>query len=184
MSYEQTLYKELKDVVNPKLLAKNNRYKKWEYGYNPDYDFIVISKTGKIGKIIEIQNIKIALPATDEPYKRSEVKKEQRWQRFDYPKELNRIKSRFDWEEYPTDFKEKWYEYIDEEFKRREEGFHFYNNGSPIYITGTHYMYLQWSKIDVGAPDFRESNRLFFIFWEACKADKRCYGILPSQILI
>jgi hypothetical protein len=38
-------------------------------------------------------------------------------------------------------------------------------------------MYLQWSKIDVGAPDFRESNRLFFIFWEACKADSRCYGM-------
>ena len=38
-------------------------------------------------------------------------------------------------------------------------------------------MYLQWSKIDVGAPDFRESNRLFFIFWEACKADARCYGM-------
>ena len=43
--------------------------------------------------------------------------------------------------------------------------------------TGTHYMYLQWSKIDVGAPEFREANRLFFIFWEACKADKRSYGM-------
>jgi len=38
-------------------------------------------------------------------------------------------------------------------------------------------MYLQWSKIDVGAPDFREANRLFFIFWEACKADARSYGM-------
>jgi len=38
-------------------------------------------------------------------------------------------------------------------------------------------MYLQWSKIDVGQADFREANRLFFIFWEACKADKRCYGM-------
>jgi len=45
------------------------------------------------------------------------------------------------------------------------------------YITGTHYMYLQWSKIDVGKPDFRESNRLFYIFWEACKADYRSYGM-------
>ena len=38
-------------------------------------------------------------------------------------------------------------------------------------------MYLQWSKIDVGNPDFREANRLFYIFWEACKADTRCYGM-------
>ena len=177
MSYEQTLWKEIKDVVNPKILAKNNRFKKWEYGYNSDYDFIVISKTGKIGQIIEVQNLRIALPAADKPFKRSEKKAEQYWERQDYPKELSKIKSRFDWEEYPAEFKEKWYDYIDEEFKRRENGYWFYNNGVATYITGTHYMYLQWSKIDVGAPDYREANRLFFIFWEACKADTRCYGM-------
>jgi hypothetical protein len=177
VSYNQTLWKEIKDVVNPKILAKNNRFKKWEYGYNSDYDFIVISKTGKIGQIIEIQNLRIALPATDEPFKRSEKKAEQYWEKQEYPKELNRIKSRFDWEEYPSDFKEKWYDYIDDEFNRREKGFWFYNDGIATYITGTHYMYLQWSKIDIGAPDYREANRLFFIFWEACKADTRCYGM-------
>jgi len=177
VSYKQALWEEVKDVVNPKILAKNNRFKKWEYGYNSDYDFIVISKTGKIGQIIEIQNLRIALPATDEPFKRSKEKAEQHWERQEYPKELKRIKSRFDWEEYPAEFKENWYDYIDEEFKRREQGYWFYNNNVPTYITGTHYMYLQWSKIDVGAPDFREANRLFFIFWEACKADARCYGM-------
>ena len=57
MSYEQTLWKEVKDVVNPKILKKENRLKRWEYGYNSDYDFIVISKTGKIGQVIEIQNL-------------------------------------------------------------------------------------------------------------------------------
>jgi len=177
VSYEQTLWKEVKDVINPKYLKKQNRYKKWEYGYNKEYDFICISKTGKIGQIIEIQNLRIALPAEDECYKRSEDKKKQYWEKFEYPKELQRIKTRFDWEEYPTDFKEKWYDYIDEEFRRRETGFWFSNNGNSTYITGTHYMYLQWSKIDVGAPDYREANRLFFIFWEACKADNRCYGM-------
>jgi hypothetical protein len=177
VTHEQTLWKEIKDVVNPKILAKNNRFNKWEYGYNSDYDFVVISKTGKIGQIIEIQNLRIALPAANEPYKRSKKKAEQYWEKFEYPKELQRLKTRFDWEEYPADFKEKWYDYIDNEFTRREEGFWFYNDGFPNYITGTHYMYLQWSKIDVGAPDYREANRLFFIFWEACKADERCYGM-------
>jgi len=177
MSYKQALWKEVKDVVNSKILAKNNRFKKWDYGYNSDYDFIVISKTGKIGTIIEIQNLRIALPATDKPFKRSENKAEQYWEKFDYPKELQRIKTRFDWEEKDTVFKERWYDYIDKEFEKRDKGFWFYNKGVATYITGTHYMYLQWSKIDVGAPDFRESNRLFFIFWEACKADTRCYGM-------
>ena len=177
MSYGQTLWKEVKDLINPKILKKQNSFKKWEYGYNSDYDFIVISKTGQIGQVIEIQNLRIALPATNEPFKRSEKKEDQYWQKAEYPKELSRIKSRFDWEDYDTEFKEKWYDYIDKEFTRREEGFWFYNNGTPTYITGTHYMYLQWSKIDVGAADYREANRLFFIFWEACKADDRCYGM-------
>ena len=67
-------------------------------------------------------------------------------------------------------------------FKRRDEGHWFNNKGVATYLTGTHYMYLQWSKIDVGAADFRESNRLFFIFWEACKADhKMLWYVLPQK---
>ena len=37
-------------------------------------------------------------------------------------------------------------------------------------------MYLQHTKIDVGLPDFREANRIFYIHWEACKADNRSFG--------
>ncbi|MFY7938058.1 MAG: hypothetical protein ACOVOQ_11820, partial [Flavobacterium sp.] len=175
--YEQTLYKVLPNYIKQSVIKQQNRYSKWKYGYNKEYDVIIISKTGKIGEIYEIQNLRIALPLIDESFKRSAKKEEQYWEQLKIPKELEKIKSVFDWNKYPDSFKEKWYDYVDNEFKRREEGFSFYNNGIPTYITGTHYMYLQWSKIDVGAPDFRESNRLFFIFWEACKADPRCYGM-------
>jgi hypothetical protein len=175
--YEQTLYRILPDYVKPSVIKQQNRYNKWKYGYNKEYDLVIISKTGKIGEIYEIQNLRIALPLIEEPFKRTPKKEEQHWEQLKIPKELEKIKSVFDWNKYPDHFKEKWYDYVDNEFKRREEGFSFYNNGIPTYITGTHYMYLQWSKIDVGAPDFRESNRLFFIFWEACKADSRCYGM-------
>ncbi len=171
--YEQTLYKVLKDHVKPKVLNRMNRYKKWEYGYNKEHDIIVISRDGIIGDIYEIQNLKIALPKAKKIHKFETNK----WEYTEYPKVLKKIKSVFDWEEYPLDFKEKWYDYIDNEFVRREEGFWFYNKNVATYITGTHYMYLQWSKIDVGQPDFRESNRLFYIFWEACKADHRSYGM-------
>lgn len=177
MSYEQTLVKTLDNHIKESTINKLNRSKKWEYGYNKDYDVVVISKTGKIGEILEIQNLKIALPLIEDAYKRSNKKEEQYWEQRPYPKELEKIKSRFDWDKYPDRFKETWYDYIDNEFTYREQGFAFYNNGTPTYITGTHYMYLQWSKIDVGAADYRESNRLFFIFWEACKADQRCYGM-------
>ena len=175
--YEQTLYKILPNHIKPSVIKQQNRYNRWKYGYNKEHDVIVISKTGKIGEIYEIQNLKIALPLIDNSFKRSPKKEEQYWEQLSIPKELEKIKSVFDWNKYPDNFKEKWYDYIDNEFKYRDEGFSFYNNGVATYITGTHYMYLQWSKIDVGAPDFRESNRLFFIFWEACKADTRCYGM-------
>jgi len=58
--YEQTLYKVLPDHIKSKTIKTQNRYKKWEYGYNKEHDVVVISKTGKIGEIYEIQGLKIA----------------------------------------------------------------------------------------------------------------------------
>jgi hypothetical protein len=122
--------------------------------------------------VYSIQDLKIALPKAidvDDKY--------DKWMPHEYPKELKSVKSIFDWKDYPDEFKQRWHAYIDQEFNKRDEGYWFNNKGVPTYITGTHYMYLQWTKIDIGKPDFREANRLFFIFWEACKADTRCYGM-------
>jgi len=171
--YNQNLVKVV-EPIKKTTITRMNRGKKWKYGYDKEHDIVVISKTGKIGEILEIQNLRIGLPL--EPMQ-VHMHKSSKWQKIDYPKELGKLKNIFDWRAYPEEQKEQWYDYIDEEFKRRDEGFWFMNNGKPTYITGSHYMYLQWSKIDVGAPDFREANRLFFIFWEACKADKRSYGM-------
>ena len=171
--YKQSLVNTVEPIKRT-TITRMNRGKKWKYGYNKEHDLIVLSHNGVIGEIIEIQNLIIALP---KPPKEVYTHPKNKWVKQEYPKELQRIKNIFDWRGYPESNKEKWYDYIDEEFKRREEGFWFMNNGKPTWITGTHYMYLQWSKIDVGAPDFREANRLFYIFWEACKADKRCYGM-------
>ena len=171
MAYEQTLYKVIEPIKRT-TIHRLNKSKSWKYGYNKEHDVTVIGKTGKIGEIYEIQNLKIALPLVEDVYSKSD-----KWEAHELPKDFRGIRTIFDWETYPREFKEKWYAYIDKEFTKREEGYWFRNKGNDVYITGTHYMYLQWSKIDVGKPDFREANRLFFIFWEACKADTRCYGI-------
>ncbi len=169
--YQQSLYKVI-EPIKINAIKRLNKAKKWKYGYNKEHDIIVISKSGQIGEIYEIQNLKIALP------KEINIPKDNdKWKVQKYPKELQKLKTIFDWKDLPNDFKNKWNTYIDKEFTRREEGYWFYNKNIPTYITGSHYMYLQWTKIDVGAPDFREANRLFFIFWEACKADTRCYGM-------
>lgn len=177
------LKEELNNFIPSGVLKNKNRAKSFAYGYNEKYDIVVISKDGTIGDIWSINGINIALPSKpDKVYKRNSSKKEQYWEPFEYPKTLEKIKSIFHWNEAPKQFKSNWVDYIEQEFDRREEGFWFYNNGKPTYITGTHYMYLQWTKIDVGHPDFREANRMFFIFWEACKADPRCFGMVYLKI--
>ena len=176
------LYKKVSIIPNQALKVKN-KAKTFKYGYDEKYDVVVISKDGTVGDIININGINIGLPQVPkEVYRRDSKKSEQYWEAHDYPKQLQKIKSIFQWNEAPKDFKSRWVDYIEYEFDKRDDGYWFYNNGIPTYITGTHYMYLQWTKIDVGHPDFREANRIFFLYWEACKADNRCFGMVYLKI--
>ncbi len=180
---QNKLYTEIKGFIPKSVISNKNRGRSWSYGYNPKYDVVVISKTGQIEKVIDINGLKIALPKPPNKILNKGVKKEdQRWESTPIPKELGRIKSIFQWHETPDYFKSQWVDYIETEFDRREQGYWFMSNGVLTYITGTHYMYLQWTKIDVGNPDFREANRIFYIFWEACKADKRSFGMCYLKI--
>ena len=180
---QNSLYFVVDDYIDPAVIKRKNRSKKWDYGYNKEYDVVVISKNGTIGQIISIKGLLIALPETpNHCSSRSSSKKDQYWEREEEPKQLKKINSIFQWNSMPNEFKAKWVDYIEEEFDRRDYGHWFMNNGVPTYITGSHYMYLQWSSIDVGYPDFREANRIFYIFWEACKADNRCFGQVYLKI--
>lgn len=178
-----SLCRVVKDYIPAAVISKKNGVRSWLYGYNDQYDVVVISKTGQIGNIIEISGLRIALPLTPEKcLQRHNSKKEQYWERQELPKELAKIQSIFQWNEKPKDFKDRWVDYIEQEFDYREQGFWFMNNGVKVYITGSHYMYLQWSSIDVGYPDFREANRIYWIFWEACRTDLRSFGMIYLKI--
>lgn len=162
-----------KDLIQKSVVTSFNKGKKWAYGYNEKYDIVVISKDGTIGDIYNINGVKIALPEVPN----SVENKGGVWTVEKYPDELKAISSMFEWNDRDNIFKSKWVNYIEDQFDRREYGHWFVNKKTPTYMTGTHWMYLQWSKTDVGLPDFRESNRIFFIYWEACKADNRCFGL-------
>ena len=178
-----SLFKQLTGVVPKGVLKSKNKAKTWLYGYDSKYDFVVISKTGQIGDVIVIQGLKIALPpVSDKCLQRHKKESEQYWERGELPKVLAKIQSIFQWNEMDSQFKDRWVDYVEEEFDRREQGMWFMNNGLPTYITGAHYMYLQWTSIDVGYPDYRDANRLLFIFWEACKADTRSFGMCYLKI--
>ena len=175
---QNKIYSNVKDFIPSGVLKNKNNNRSWLYGYNEKYKLVVISKTGQIDQVIEVNGLYIGLPMQPkEIHKRSDSKVDQYWERESIPKQLSRINSIFQWNEMSSLFKDKWVDYIEKEFDRRELGFWFYNNGIQTYMTGSHYMYLQWTSIDIGYPDFREANRIFFIYWEACKADKRCFGM-------
>ena len=178
-----SLYRVVVDHIPQSIISNKNRVRSWLYGYNEQYNVIIISKTGQIGQIVEIEGLIIALPLTPEKcLQRHSTKAEQYWERQELPKELTKIQSIFQWNNKPKEFKDKWVDYIEQEFDNREQGVWFMNNGMKTYITGSHYMYLQWSSIDVGYPDFREANRIYWIFWEACRADPRAFGMIYLKI--
>ena len=180
---QNSIYRIVQDHVPKSVVVVKNKSKTWEYGYNEKYDMVVISKDGTIGDIYSISGLLVALPSTpDDVYKRDNKKESQYWQPSEYPRELSNIKTIFNWHTMPKNFKDEWVDYIEGEFDRRDHGFFFMNNGVKTYITGSHYMYLQWTKIDVGLPDYREANRIYFIFWEACKADNRSFGMVYLKI--
>jgi hypothetical protein len=178
-----TIYSVAHEYVPTNELVKKNKARSWVYGYNDKYDLVVISRTGQIGQIINISGLYIALPeAPDKCSQNDSIKANQFWKREDIPKDLSKIKSIFHWNEMPPQFKDRWVDYIEEQFDYRENGYWFMNNGVKTYITGSHWMYLQWASIDIGYPDFREANRIYFIFWEACRADYRSFGMIYLKI--
>lgn len=165
---------EIEDHVIPeRTLTHRNKKKMWEYGYDSEFDIVIISKDGTVGEIYNINGLKVALPECPDKINYPHNK----WIPEQIPAELAKIKTRNNWDMKDKVFKDRYVDYINDQFDRRELGYWFINNSEPTYITGSHYMYLTWSKIDVGLPHFREANRVFFIYWEACKADHRCFGM-------
>ena len=176
--YKQTLVRRNLKVIKEAKLKELNRKKAFEYGYNEEFDFVCISKDGTVGEILKIQGLRIGLPQQPKKsHSRSDKKEEQYWEELPKPSDIKKIKDIKHFGSLPESRKAKYAQYIEDEFKRRVDGFWFMKKGEPTYITGSHYFYLQWAKIDVGSPQYREPNRLFYIFWEACKADHRCFGM-------
>ncbi len=106
---QNKLHKVVKDYISKSVITNKNRNRSWVYGYNEKYDVVIISKTGQIGNIILINGLHIALPKTpDECLQRHSKKEEQYWERKELPKQLSRIQSIFQWNEMPSEFKNRW----------------------------------------------------------------------------
>jgi hypothetical protein len=107
-------------------------------------------------------------------------KKDQKWRRTELPAE---------WEEWreeeesnlqfdPTYVHDKIEAFKKQEWGRRLNGYWFFNNGQKIFITGKHYFYINYWKLDSGYAEYRDSDRKIFYFWQYCVEDSNCYGIV------
>ena len=148
-------------------------------------DFVVnICPNGTEGEVIELSDVFIQLPKV--PAKKDilfhdKSKSEQSWKRLPVPQDLLRVRSMDEWLEQPKEFRSKYSQYIEQEFSRRRDGIWFYNNGVPTYITGHHYMLLQWSQMDIGYASYLDFQRKLYIHFEACKQDPRCVGQIYTK---
>ena len=147
-------------------------------------DTISICPNGTKGDVVTIGELDIVLPK--QPPKKEvagygKAKHLQMWERIPMPSELSRIKSMDEWGEMPREFRQKFRPYVEEEFRRRREGFWFFNDGEPTYITGRHYMMLQWTKMDIGYPSYLQFQKDIYLHMAACEADARCIGQLYTK---
>jgi len=149
------------------------------------------------GTIIDIQGLKCNLPPDGYVYniitkqlefrgiyERDKNIDEQYWKRIPMPSWYADTMKK--WDEFDKKKKDDELEFYDEkleEFKRQEwdrrlNGFWYMNNGKPTYLTGLHYLYLQWWSIDIGYPKFRMPDLEKFYFMEYCIQDSLCMGML------
>lgn len=150
---------------------KKNITKQWLYGYNEEIDTVIISKDGTLGEIYNVCGLNIGLP--EKPNHKDiinwdKTKENQKWRREATPEGLNKKTYKYS----------KYFEFIANQFQKRENGIWIYLNEKPIYIPGTYWFFLQWVRIEEGFPNLRIIQNELMIFWEACKADNRCYGMI------
>jgi len=82
--------------------------------------------------------------------------------------------------EYDKLSKESKKDILTQELINRSEGYWFFNNGVPTYITGSHYFYLNYwymaAMTEDGMPDYRWAQTKWGYFYELCEKDNNCFG--------
>jgi hypothetical protein len=67
-------------------------------------------------------------------------------------------------------------------YQRIKDGFWFFNNGFPTYITGLHYLELLFWRTDtsfgMGTKTYRDKDRRIWLVLRFCELDKDCHGLL------
>ena len=132
-------------------------------------------------EIINIYGAEITLPIYDGDVESwgTDDKSEQYWRRTELPLYFEQVE--YDKEGNALlDSRQR--EYANEQVRKCKEGFWFYNNGAKTYITGKHYFYLTYWKLENDIfPEYRDTDRRYFIFLEHWEKTPWCLGIIRGK---
>lgn len=137
-----------------------------------------------MNKTIDIFGTTIVLPEEPSPenvYGYHLPQKEQKWIREELPDFMLNLQPDKEKGGVKLITKEQ-IEFAEEEVRRCKQGFHFYVNGNITYITGQHYFYLKyWWLEDAIPPDYRDTDRRYFLFLKHWKAINWTLGIVRGK---
>lgn len=135
-----------------------------------------------MGEVIEIYHTKIILPDVPDE---SEIedwgmpKEEQYWRRKPLPSFFKTIQRDEDGNINLTPEQEA---FCNKELQRIRNGFWFYLNGVPTYITGRNYYYLQyWTLENRKHPEYRDTSRRYYLYLEHWYNVYWCLGIIRGK---
>lgn len=105
--------------------------------------------------------------------------KEQYWRRVELPEFFETVSYNKDGDLILTKEQQ---DYATEEVRRCREGFWFMNKGKPTFLTGKHYFFLQWWKLedDIYA-DYRDADRKYYTYLNHWENIKWCLGIVRGK---
>lgn len=117
--------------------------------------------------------------------KRSNKAVDQYWERLELPKNWKKLRAKekkIQLEGDPDHFDSELEDIRATHWTYRLCGVWVYMNGKPVYLTGEHWMYLNWWNMGaIGYPEYRDCDRRRFYFEEYCNWDPRCAGILEAS---
>jgi hypothetical protein len=131
---------------------------------------------------IEIYGSRI--PLTDLPPEEEIVnsglpRKEQKWVKNELPAFFSKVEYDKNGDLLLTKEQEQ---YASQEVHRCKNGVHIYINGKARYLTRKYYFYLQYYILEDGnAPEFREADRLYFIFLEYWQRVEWSLGMIRAK---
>jgi hypothetical protein len=134
------------------------------------------------GEIITVYGTSIELPPVpfvNEIENWGQPPEDQYWRRLPFPAIFNVLNRDALGNIVLTDEQEA---YCLLELSRIKDGFWFYNNGVPTYITGRHYYYLKyWTLENKKEPEYRDTSRRYFLYLDHWRRVYWCLGILRGK---